>query len=445
MSGILLPMPHAGQRRVRSEARRFNVLAAGRRWRKTTMVMPIAVETVLAGGTVVWGAPTYDQVATAYEETIRAGKGVIRFRRSPSMEAEIPGAGRILFRSLDDPDNARSKTAHGVVIDEGGDVAEVAWYEVLRPMLIDTGGWAWIIGTPKGRNWFWREHVAAADRPDWRAWQIPTLGCEVTPGGLVRKPHPYENPHIQFSELEAMFAGMAEARFRQEILAEFVEDAGGVFRGVMACATGALERPRPGSFVLGVDWGKENDFTVLVLLEVDTGRVVDFDRFNRIDWHLQRRRLWEMFSRWTAAGGRVSILAEANSIGGPQIEALQRGDRGEGIPAIPVQPFVTSQTSKGQVIEALQLAIETRRLCYPNRPEIVNELQAFEQTRRPSGVMAYSAPDGMHDDVVMALAIANFGRLDGASAAVSSEDVEMFDRLEREPVDAAYSEGRGLL
>ena len=44
---------------------------------------------------------------------------------------------------------------------------------------------------------------------------------------------------------------------------------------------------------------------------------------------------------------------------------------------------------------ALQLAIETRRVSYPNRPEIVNELQAYEQTRRPSGLMAYGAPSNL--------------------------------------------------
>jgi hypothetical protein len=36
----------------------------------------------------------------------------------------------------------------------------------------------------------------------------------------------------------------------------------------------------------------------------------------------------------------------------------------------------------------------------------VNELQAFEQERLPGGALRYSAPEGLHDDVVMSLAIA---------------------------------------
>lgn len=401
MSTIRLPMPHAGQKLVRQEARRFNVLSAGRRWRKTTLVMPIAVEVMLRGGTVVWGAPTYDQVMTAYEEMHRGCKGVARFRRSPTMDVEIAGAGRALFRSLDNPDNARSKTAHLVVVDEAADVVETAWTEVLLPMLMDTQGGAWLMGTPKGMNWFFREWTGARDHEDSKAWQIPTLGATITPTGLVRVPHPYENPNIPFEEIERQFQKMPEARFRQEILAEFVEDAGGVFRGVMACAAGSVEEPHPGHFVLGVDWGKHQDFTVLVLLDVQKRAVVDFDRFNQIDWHLQRRRLVEMVKRWERAGARVEIVAEANSMGESQIEALRRGD-----PPLFVQPFVTTGPSKARIVEGLQLAIETKRVSFPNIPVIVNELQAFEQERLPSGGMRFSAPDGLHDDVVMALAIA---------------------------------------
>ena len=49
---------------------------------------------MLRGGTVVWGAPTYDQVMTAYEEMQRGCRGVAKFRRSPTMDVEIQGAGR---------------------------------------------------------------------------------------------------------------------------------------------------------------------------------------------------------------------------------------------------------------------------------------------------------------------------------------------------------------
>ena len=37
---------------------------------------------------------------------------------------------------------------------------------------------------------------------------------------------------------------------------------------------------------------------------------------------------------------------------------------------------------------------------------LLGELQAYEMETLPSGLTRYSAPDGMHDDTVMALAMA---------------------------------------
>lgn len=401
MTSIRLPMPHAGQRRVRLEAKRFNVLSAGRRWRKTTLVMPIAVEVMLGGGTVVWGAPTYDQVMTAYEEMRRGCRGVAKFRTSPFMDADIPGAGRCLFRSLDNPDNARSKTADLVVVDEAGDVNETAWSEVLFPMLMDTHGGAWLMGTPKGRNWFWREHVSASDRAthggEWASWQIPTLGARIVEGQLVREPHPYENPNISFDEVSALFRRMTERAFRQEILAEFIEDGGSVFRGVRAAATArTLTHAEPGRcYVMGVDWGKSEDFTVLTVIDDESGEVVKVDRFNQIDYTVQRGRVLATFEAFRPG----TVVVERNSIGEPLIEELIRD-------GIPVQPFTTTNQSKSLVIDALALAFERGDIKIPADPVLLAELEAFEMERLPGGAFRYSAPEGLHDDMVMSLSFA---------------------------------------
>ena len=80
---IRLPYPHLGQQTVRRQARRFNWLAAGRRWRKTTMAMTISVESAAAGQTVIWGAPTYNQVRIGMEaaRAVVAAGGVAWVRR----------------------------------------------------------------------------------------------------------------------------------------------------------------------------------------------------------------------------------------------------------------------------------------------------------------------------------------------------------------------------
>lgn len=410
---LRLPMPHPGQKRVLGEAKRFNVLAAGRRWRKTTLVaLQVATLEALRGKQVIWGGPTYDQVLIAWEEIQKGAKDVAKFNGSRMM-AEFPSGGRILFRSMDSPDNARGFTADVVCMDEAQDCDESAWYLVLRPMLMDTHGSAWLFGTPKGKNWFWKEYNRISDpdnlsaHEDSMAWQVPALGCEITERGLVRKPHPYENPDLRFEEIQSLYSGMSENHFRQEILAEFIEDAGGVFRGVLKCATAPRNvAPYRGTFVIGVDWGRSKDFTVLCVVDVRKRQVVDFERFSQIDWHIQRAKLTAMYLKWKYMGSAVVVVAEENSIGDVNIAELRRGDKATGSVPIPVQPFLTTSDSKEQAIDKLSLLIETGRISYPNIPALVNELQAFEKTRLPSGRMKYGAPSGEneHDDCVMALA-----------------------------------------
>lgn len=224
---------------MRAQLRRFTWLVAGRRWRKTTMQMGHAVEATIQGQQILWGAPTFDQVRVGFEEAKRAAAGVAVFNES-RMTAKFPGGGVILYRSLDNPDNARGHTADGVIIDEAADVDPLAWREVLRPMLIDTNGWLLAGGTPKGYNWLYQEFELAKLRDDSIAVQAPTLGYRIDEQGHIqRAPHPLENPHIPFSEIAALWAatcpllpdGTRDVRnaytFHQEIGAQFNAVPGG--------------------------------------------------------------------------------------------------------------------------------------------------------------------------------------------------------------------------
>lgn len=225
---IHLPMPHSGQKAIRLQARRFNWLCAGRRWRKTTMVMSIAVESAIARQPILWGAPTFDQVRIGFEETKRAAYGIADFNES-RMTARFPGGGIVSYRSLDNPDNVRGHTANGVVIDEVQDVKSVAYHEVLRPMLMDMNGWFWGIGTSGGKDWFWKERQNARFQDNARAWRVPTLGVEITEEKqLVRKPHPLENPNISFDEIRILFETLPEYIFRREILSDDEAHASGL-------------------------------------------------------------------------------------------------------------------------------------------------------------------------------------------------------------------------
>ena len=145
--------------------------------------------------------------------------------------------------------------------------------------------------------------------------------------------------------------------------------------------------------MMGVDWGKQNDFTRIRILCRECHRVVDWDGFNQIDYVFQRERLRVLYDRWKPS----PVLAESNSIGEPNIEMLQRD-------GLPVSGFETTATTKPPLIESLALALERGEVQLPQ--EDADELESYEmKTNANTGRPTYSAPEGAHDDRVIADAL----------------------------------------
>jgi hypothetical protein len=200
------------------------------------------------------------------------------------------------------------------------------------------------------------------------------------------------NPFISTSEIADAKVDLTDLAFAQEYLAQFVVWAGAVFRRITDCVGHIEMEP---AAMIGVDWGRTGDYTVFAALSA-AGHLVGMERFRGIEYAQQRARLAEF---WKRLGGRCWIVAEVNSMGGPVVEQLQTDK-------LPVQGFLTTGPSKAAIIQTLALAFERGSIHIPNDPVLLGELQAFEGQRSPSGTMRYGAPAGLHDDTVMALAIA---------------------------------------
>jgi hypothetical protein len=303
-------------------------------------------------------------------------------RRSESeKQLALYGGGVIDFWSLDNADAIRGRKYARFIVNEAALVARLMdiWNMVIRPTLIDLTGDAYFSGTPKGRNDFWKLYNQTG--ADWMRWQRSS----------------YDNPHVPASELDALRETMTERAYAQEILAQFLEDGGGVFRFVQEAATAAPQSgATPGhQYVIGVDWGRVNDATVFAVIDAGERALCHLDRMTGTDYASQRLRLvalWEAF-------GKCPVIAEYNSMGGPQVEALQEA-------GVSVQAFTTTNATKAEVIHALQLGFERRELTIIPDDTLINELLAYESERLPSGLVRYGAPDGGNDDTVIALALA---------------------------------------
>ena len=78
------------------------------------------------------------------------------------LRVDYPNGGQVRLYGADNPDAMRGIYLDGVVLDEYADMDPRVWSEIIRPALADRQGWAVFIGTPKGRNAFYRAVAARA-------------------------------------------------------------------------------------------------------------------------------------------------------------------------------------------------------------------------------------------------------------------------------------------
>jgi phage terminase large subunit-like protein len=342
----------------------------------------------LPGEPVAWCSPSYRMLTEVWRDLRRAAAPILERVDSQQHRLELLGGGVIECWSLDQPDVARGRKYKLVVVDEAAMIRhlEEAWNAVLRPTLVDMRGGAWFLSTPKGLNFFKRLYDRGADPgyPDWAAWQMPTVS----------------NPYIPADEVEDSRKTLPERTFAQEFEAVFLESSGSVFRRVLEAATAtaqsaALEGHR---YVVGVDWAKLADWNVAAVIDSTTRELVYLDRSNKVDYQIQIGRLEALCQRFRPD----ALYCEQNAMGEPLVEQLQRM-------SLPVYPFQTTNASKTAIIDGLALTLERAELKLLHEEVLLNELLAYEAERLPSGLLRYSAPEGLHDDCVIALALANYG------------------------------------
>lgn len=390
---VKLPPLHPAQVQVAKGASRFNTVACGRRWGKTKLGQHRLFETALTGKPVAWFSPTYKMLADVFREMRQTLHPLTFAINAQEHRIQTVNGGVIDMWSLDQPDSARGRKYARIVIDEAGMIAKLgeAWQAVIRPTLTDYRGDAWLLSTPKGRNFFWQCFEKGNDPAleDWRCWQMPTTA----------------NPFIDPAEVEQARKELPDRIFRQEYLAEFLEDGGGVFRFVAESATAtAQDRAIPGhQYVIGADWGRSNDYTVFTVIDLTTKEVVLVDRSNQVEYSLQRSRLAGLNEKFRPS----LIVAEVNAMGQPIVEQLQRD-------GLPVWGFTTTNATKAKAVDDLALAFEQGSIRIISDSMLIAELQAFEGERLPSGLIRYAAPEGMHDDCVMSLLMGWQGAIMGS-------------------------------
>jgi len=387
------PTLHPAQQIIHDSPARFRVAVCGVRFRKSSLGVLECTETYLRGGAAWYVVPNYPLSIPPWrflsgiaQQIQKAIPGIEILQGDRTIRA--PGGGFVALKSAASREGLRAEGLDLCVVDEAAFIVggEDIWESQLRGRLMDRQGRGLFITSPNGRNWIEKRYnFGQGNDPDWESWRFTS----------------WDNPSNPDSERVALERAVREGRFsstryKQEYLAEFVEFEGQVFRFISnAARADALEEARGNnSYIIGVDWARTTDATVLAVLELDTKQFVCIDRFVGTDYETQKTRLRALAKKFRA----TRIICESNSMGGPLIEELRR--------TLPVEAFLTTNATKATAVEALQLAFESFEVAIPPDPIVLSEFEMYTREDSPSGAPRYSAPEGCHDDIVMACVIA---------------------------------------
>lgn len=335
-----------------------------------------AHEEAKPGSNYWWVAPIYAQAKIAFNRMRRVAVELGYRINESELFIETDYDSRIWFKSADKPDSLYGEDVFAVVFDEFTRAKEAAW-SAIRSTLTHTRGPCKFIGNSKGKkNWghkLWLK--AKAGEPGYEAFKVTAY--DAVEAGI-----------LDLEEVEQAKRDLPELAFRELYLAEDLDDQANPFgiQAIQNCIKPISTKP---AVCFGVDLAKSVDWTVILGLDEDNN-ICHFDRF-QADWTTTTRKVIETI-------GYKPANIDSTGVGDPIFELVSKQCSG-------AVSFKFTSTSKQQLMERLAVSIQKGTISVLEGT-MQDELEQFEYQYSKTGVK-YSAPDGMHDDTVVSLALAN--------------------------------------
>jgi hypothetical protein len=304
------------------------------------------------------------------------------------------GEAHIELMSLDNPGSILGRGVDLAIVTECDSIPNNIIDHYLFPMLNRPGrkGLSLFLGTTRcSDDSWWIKLCKDGERgvPGVKTWHYTSL----------------DNPHADKDKIMLQASVVSDYVFQTEYMAEYVGDSEAAFRNVDGCVGGALEEPvKDRAYVIGLDIGQKIDFTVAVVMDKERRKVVDIDRFSKIDWGIQKNRVIQLVEKYNNA---LVAIDSAN------VGSMFSADLKQSKLRVKEVNF-HSTIEKERIINGLKLALEKETVKIPQDPKtmpLISELRLYKRisTNKQGQEMRYAthrAPIGLHDDCVISLGLA---------------------------------------
>ena len=339
-------------------------------------------------------SPSFKQAKNIYQTIVDAvGKsGVIKTKNKTDLIITLINGSTINFKSAEQREQLRGYTADFLCIDEAAFISDDVFYLVLpwcdakkAPILMTS--------TPFMKGGFFyqyfnygKDNIHNTSTIDWADEKFKPSIEEILPP----------------EKLEEYRSVLPKNVFLTEYLGEWLDDDGAVFVNIHNCLKEAHIDQKDRLYV-GIDWSNQgqNDDTVISIFN-QNGQQVYLKYFNDLT---PLNQIQIIYNELEPLLPQINVIAsETNSLGTPYTDLLKNKSQ---FMAQKIRGFNTSNTSKNAVVAKMQVALEQENVSLLPDDKLKRQFGYFTAEFNPkTRNVSYNAPQGLHDDIVMATLLA---------------------------------------
>lgn len=342
-------------------------------------------------------SPTLKQGKNIYKSIINAisGCGIIKSKNATDLFITLINGSSISIKSAEQKESLRGETCTGILcIDECAYISSEV-YNIVKPWCDFHKAVTLMVSTPFVKSGFFWEYYNHG------------LNREYNCVSIDWSDEKYQDDMdfiLPPSKLEEYKKLLPKNVFLTDYLGIFIDDDGTVFTDFKKCIN-KNEIKDSDKLYLGVDWaaGVESDDTVVVAFN-QYGKQVYLDYFNKLTPTQQIDRIEKFIVQYK---NQIAVVqTELNSLGTPLTDFLKNRSQLSTIKDKFIG-FNTTNQSKNAIVQNLQLAFEQKEIEILEDEKQSRELATYtaEYNAKTRNV-SYNAPNGLHDDICIAMMLA---------------------------------------
>ena len=342
-------------------------------------------------------SPTLKQGKNIYKSIINAisGCGIIKSKNATDLFITLINGSSISIKSAEQKESLRGETCTGILcIDECAYISSEV-YNIVKPWCDFHKAVTLMVSTPFVKSGFFWEYYNHG------------LNREYNCVSIDWSDEKYQDDMdfiLPPSKLEEYKKLLPKNVFLTDYLGIFIDDDGTVFTDFKKCIH-KNEIKDSDKLYLGIDWaaGVESDDTVVVAFN-QYGKQVYLDYFNKLTPTQQIDRIEKFIVQYK---NQIAVVqTELSSLGTPLTDFLKNRSELKTI----INKFVgfnTTNQSKNAIVQNLQIAFEQGLIEILEDEKQSRELATYtaEYNAKTRNV-SYNAPNGLHDDICIAMMLA---------------------------------------